>query len=169
MANDSKTAAKASEPMEVDEKDDDKNKKPTVPSKSVDAITVESRHIIATIEGHLYQIILFYKFADIRDHCRIIERAESAKEPRQILRVLRQLLFVRKLLNASVLYDCVQDLLPVAGAKHSGVSSRAFLLKYVKDKLPTKSVETGTAAVCYLFACRDDFMLAMCLNLVDGY
>ena len=56
--------------------------------------------------------------ADQELHCRIIERAEASKEPRQILRVLRQLLHLRKQINAGVLHDVIQDLLPPSGLEN---------------------------------------------------
>ena len=84
----------------------------------------------------------------------MIERAEVAKEPRQILRVLRQLLSTRRQLNAAVLHDCIQDLLPSTGVKHNNLSTRAFLLKFVKAPLAkAAAVDSGAIAVSFGMLC----------------
>ena len=86
-------AAPKAEAMEVDKAADGKEKtEKKEPSKSVDAVTVES-WLSLRLMLSLEQCC---SIPAIREHCRVIERSEVAKEPRQVLRVLRHVQSTRK-------------------------------------------------------------------------
>lgn len=66
---------------------------------------------------------------DIREHCRCIERGESSKEPRYVVRVLRSLITTRKKLNTNVL----QKLISIYFANPNVAKQKDVLLKLLES------------------------------------